>query len=148
MEIWGTLLGTTIGAAIAIVGQHLVKRAEGRTRLSELLFEQCALVAVSAADYDSRIWEERVLGLEDRVSGFDLAAHRLASVRLKLLSQDRELLDAVEELNKAGSHLGDYWRRGDVGDDEFTRRWDRHRAAREKFLAVSVGVVGRSLRRG
>ncbi|MEU6090193.1 hypothetical protein ABZ865_25965 [Streptomyces sp. NPDC047085] len=142
---WGTLLATVVGAAIALLGQHLAKRAEDRSRLSELLLEQCALVAASEADFESRIWEERVLGMDDRVSGFDLAAHRLASVRLQILSRNRALLTALEELNEAGKSLGSYWRRGEVDDEEFTELWNRHHAAIAEFLVVSSKVLRRRL---
>lgn len=145
MGAWGTLLATVVGAAIALLGQHLVKRAEARARLSELLVEQCALVAASASDFQNRVWEERVLSMDGRVSSWDLSAHRLASARLQILSRDRSLLSALEELNKAGQQLGSYWRRGSVDDDEYTRRWNRHRTAKSQFLAVSGEVVRRRL---
>ncbi|MGW9031886.1 hypothetical protein ACWGQ5_49415 [Streptomyces sp. NPDC055722] len=145
MDAWVTLLATVVGAAIALLGQHLMKRAEDRTRLTELLLEQCALVAASAADFENRIWEEAVLGMDDRVNGFDLAAHRLSSVRLQILTRDPALHAALEELNDAGKRLGSYWRRGDVDDDEYTRRWNRHHTAIAEFLDVSGEAVRRRL---
>ncbi|MFG2941544.1 hypothetical protein [Streptomyces sp. NPDC048282] len=145
MDVWGTLLATVVGAAIALLGQHLMKRAEDRARLSELLMEQCSLVAASAADFENRIFEEWILGLADRVDGFDLSAHRLASVRLQILSRDRALFSALEELNEAGKALGGCWRRGDVDDDEVTRRYSRHHIAIAEFIAVSGDVVPRRL---
>ncbi|GHC89532.1 hypothetical protein [Streptomyces flavofungini] len=145
MDAWVTLLATVVGAAIALMGQHFMKRAEDRSRLSELLLEQCALVAASAADFEGRIWEERVLGLEGRVSGFDLSANQLAFVRLRILSRDRALSSALEELNEAGEKLGSYWRRGGGDDAEVTRRWTRHHSALVEFIAVSGEVVPRRL---
>ncbi|MFI6489544.1 hypothetical protein [Streptomyces sp. NPDC050564] len=69
----------------------------------------------------------------------------LASARLQILSKDRALLSALEELNKAGQQLGSYWRRGDVEEAEYTRRWERHRTAKARFLAASGEVVRRHL---
>ncbi|MFE1286001.1 hypothetical protein [Streptomyces sp. NPDC058751] len=145
MDIWGTLFATVVGAAIALLGQHLVKRAEHRARISELLLEQCAYLAASSSDFHNRVWEERVLDMNDRVSSWDVSAHGLASARLQILSKDRALLSALQELNNAGQQLGSYWRRGVVDEAEFTSRWNRHRIATEQFIATSGEVVHRRL---
>ncbi|MEU6766589.1 hypothetical protein ABZ916_29310 [Streptomyces sp. NPDC046853] len=145
MNAWVTLLAAIVGAAIALLGQRLAKRAEDKARLSELLMEQCALIAASETDFEDRIWEERVLGMEDRVSGFDLPAHVLASVRLKILTQDGALLAALEELNVAGKELGSYWRQGHRDDDTYTRLWLRHHKAIPKFIDASGEAVRRRL---
>jgi hypothetical protein len=145
MGAWGTLFATVVGAAIALLGQHLVKRAEHRARISELLLEQCALIAASSSYFHNRVWEERVLDMADRVSSWDVSAHQLASARLRILSKDRALLSALQELNSAGQQLGSYWRRGAVDEAEFTSRWDRHRTATDQFLAASAEVVHRRL---
>ncbi|WP_369243183.1 hypothetical protein AB5J56_13660 [Streptomyces sp. R21] len=143
MGAWGTLLATIAGAAIALVGQHLVKRAEEQARMSELLLEQCVAVAASSSDFRDRIWEERHLGLEGRVAGWDLSALRLATARLQILSKDDTLLASLDQLNKAGRRLGSSWRRGDVNDADYAELWDRHNAALKQFLAAS----GRAVRR-
>jgi hypothetical protein len=141
MDIWGTLLATIVGAAIALLGQRLMKRADDRARLSEVLMEQCALIAASATDFEERIWEERVLGMVERVSGYDLPANVLASVRLRILTQDRALLAALEELNTAGKELGSYWRRGHTDDDAYARLWSRHHQAIPAFVSASGDAV-------
>src|SRR5689334_13059832 len=143
MGIWGTLLATAAGAAIALLGQHLVKRAETKTRMAELALEQCALIAASAEDFHNRVWEERALGHADRVSGWDLSAHRLASARLQILTTDQRLLTALAEVNESGQQLGSYWRRHGTDDAEYRARWERHRNAMAGFLSAS----GESLRR-
>ncbi|MFI1357551.1 hypothetical protein ACH4TV_28805 [Streptomyces sp. NPDC020898] len=145
MDAWGTLLATIVGAAIALLGQHLVKRAEGKARLAELLLEQCALLAASSRDFQNRVWEEQVLSMEDRVSNWDLSAHELASARLHILSTDQTLLSALDELNKAGQQLGSYWRRGNVDQAGYTSRLNRYRAATAQFIAASGAVVRRRL---
>ncbi|MFE1913510.1 hypothetical protein [Streptomyces anandii] len=145
MGVWGTLLATIAGAAIALVGQHLAKRSEEKTRLAELLLEQCALVAASSSDFQHRVWEERMLSLDDRVSNWDLSAQRLASARLRILSKDRVLLSALEEMNKAGQQLGSYWRRGHVDETEYAARWDRYSQAIESFIVASGKAVRRRL---
>ncbi|MFD9442839.1 hypothetical protein ACFWBR_21405 [Streptomyces sp. NPDC060006] len=148
MGAWGTLLATVAGAAIALIGQHLAKRAENKARISELLLEQCALVAATASDFQTRVWEERVLHMEGRVSGWDLSAHKLACARIQILSRDQALLTALSELNKAAESLGIYWRRGNVDDDECARLWERHRAVKAEFIAASSGAIRRRLTQG
>ncbi|MFH8736867.1 hypothetical protein [Streptomyces sp. NPDC017964] len=148
MEAWGTLLATVVGAAIALVGQHLAKRAENKARISELLLEQCASVVTTASDFQNRVWEERVLQLEGRVSEWDLKAHRLAIARIQILSRDQVLLSALNELNKAGQGLGSYWRQGNVDDGEYARRWERTRTAKADFITASGAVVRRRLTQG
>ncbi|MFJ9022990.1 hypothetical protein ACIRPU_23910 [Streptomyces sp. NPDC102259] len=83
--------------------------------------------------------------MDDRVSSWDVSAHGLASARLQILSKDRALLSALQELNSAGQQLGSYWRRGIVEEAEFTSRWNRHRTATERFIATSGEVVHRRL---
>jgi hypothetical protein len=145
MGAWGTLLATIAGAAIALVGQHLVKRAEERARISELLLEQCAVVAASSTEFRDRIWEERHLGLEGRVASWDLSALRLATARVHILSKDEALLSSLDELNRAGRRLGSGWRRASLNDADYSDLWDRHGAAVKQFLAASGKAVRRRL---
>ncbi|MEU9013207.1 hypothetical protein AB0D12_26280 [Streptomyces sp. NPDC048479] len=145
MGAWGTLLATIAGAAIALVGQHLVKRSEERARISELLLEQCAMVAASSTEFRDRIWEERHLGLEGRVASWDLSALRLATARLHILSKDEALLSSLDELNRAGRRLGSCWRRGDMNTADYSDLWDQHHAAMKQFVAASGKAVRRRL---
>jgi hypothetical protein len=147
MDAWGTLLATVVGAAIALLGQHLIKRAEDRARSTEMLLEQCAAVAASSADFRDRIWEERHLGLEGRVAGWDLSALRLATARLQILSKDEALLSSLDQLNRAGRRLGSRWRRSDVNDADYSDLWDQHHAAVKQFIAMSGKAVHRRLSR-
>jgi hypothetical protein len=145
MAVWGTLLATVAGAAIALMGQHLVKRSEEQARIAELLLEQCALVAASSMDFQHRIWEERVLSLEGRVSSWDLSTQRLATARLHILSKDEALLSALDQLNKACQRMGGYWRRGNVDNAEYSELWGRYNVAVERFLAASGKAVRRRI---
>ncbi|MYX93915.1 hypothetical protein GT045_03610 [Streptomyces sp. SID486] len=138
-------MATIAGAVIALVGQHLVKRSEEKARIAQLLLEQCALVAASSADLQHRVWEEKALSLEGRVSDWDLSAQRLASARLRFLSKDQALLSALEEMNKAGQQFGSYWRRGHIDDPEYAARWSRYSEAIERFVAASGNAVRRRL---
>lgn len=144
MDVWGTLLATVAGAAIALVGQQLVRRSEQKARIVELLLEQCALVAASSSDFQHRVWEERHLGSEGRVAAWDLSAQRLATARLHILSKDDVLLTSLDHMNKAGQRLGSRWR-GNVDDAEFSDLWDQHARAVEAFVAASGAAVGRRL---
>ncbi|MFD9073662.1 hypothetical protein [Streptomyces lasiicapitis] len=143
MSAWGTLLATIAGAAIALVGQHLVKRSEERARISELLLEQCAVVAASSMEFRDRMWEERHLDLEGRVASWDLSALRMATARVHILSKDEALLSSLDHLNKAGRRLGSYWRLGDASDASYSDLWDRHGVALKQFLATSGKTVRR-----
>lgn len=107
--------------------------------------EQCALIAASATDFEDRIWEERVLGMVDRVSGHDLPASVLAAVRLRILTRDGALLAALDELNTAGEELASYWRQGHADDDAYTRLWSRHHKAIPKFVHASGEAVRRRI---
>ncbi|MEU5561590.1 hypothetical protein AB0H47_36665, partial [Streptomyces globisporus] len=111
------------------------------------LMDACAQVAASTAALLNRIWEEHVLSLEDRVVGWDLAHHRLASARVQILTRDIGLLAALREVNDAGQALGAYWRRGNVDESEYQARRDRYRAAMHVFIAQSSRVLGNHLDR-
>ncbi|MGW0168825.1 hypothetical protein ACWDWT_27180 [Streptomyces sp. NPDC003343] len=145
MDVWGTLLATATGAAIALLGQYLSKRSEARAKTLELLMNACAHIAASSEDVLNRIWEERELNLEGRVAEWDLASHRLATARIQILSQDAGLLTALREVNDAGQALGAYWRRGNAEESEYRSRRDRYRTALRVFIEQSSRVVGKRL---
>lgn len=147
MDAWGTLLATITGAAIALLGQHLIKRSEARAKTVELLMDACAQIAASSGDFLNRVWEEQVLNLEGRVVEWDLASHRLASARLQILAHDAGLLAALLEVNDAGQALGAYWRRGGTEEPEYRARRDRCRAAMHSFIEQSSRVIGKRLER-
>ncbi|MFF7206218.1 hypothetical protein [Streptomyces sp. NPDC008141] len=131
-----------LGAAIALLGQHLTKRSEARARTTEMLLNACAHVVASSSDLLNRIWEEHALRLEGRVVEWDLAGHRLASARVEILSVDVRLVAALHEVNEAGKALGAYWRRGNTEEAEYQARRDRYRAAMHAFTDES----GRAIR--
>ncbi|WP_194906204.1 hypothetical protein [Catenulispora rubra] len=145
MSAWITLAAAVVGATIALVGQQVTRRSEARRRGGELLLEQCALVVALAHDYTNRLWEEKELGLVGRVDGWDLQADRLAVARLRILSADNRLRQALEELEDAGEELGKYWRGGSSDSGEFDARKLRFKTARAAFEAASASVVKHSL---
>jgi hypothetical protein len=141
MDAWATLLAAVAGGLIAILGQYVAKRGESRTRNHELLLEQCSYLVASSQDYRNRLWEERELGLAGRVDGWDLAADRLASARLRILCDDKALLAALDELQYSGGQLGAYWRRGRIDLPELKQRYDRYKAAINGFIAASAALI-------
>jgi hypothetical protein len=136
-----TLLATFAGAAIALVGQHISRRGEARTRGGELLLEQCAQVVGLAEDFRNRVWEEKELGLAGRVDAWDLSTDRHASARLRILCDDAALLRALDDLYEAGNRLGTYWRRGAADPAEFETHWEQYKASCATFVAASASVV-------
>jgi hypothetical protein len=148
MGAWVTLLATIAGASIALAGQHVARRRDSRTRIGELLLEQCAQVVGLSDDFRVRVWEERELGLRGRVDTWDLSGYRHAAARLKILCDDAALLDALEEMTEAGKELGRYWRRGGADPAEIEARRDRDKLARQRFVAASAGLVRRRLTAG
>lgn len=141
MDAWLALLAAVAGAAIALVGQYVVTAKQTRTRAGELILEQASALVALADDFRNRLWEERELGLTGRVEGWDLAAHRLAAARLRILCDDPALLAALDEFTAAGGRLGGYWRRGGVDPEELDRRWTRDRAAVDAFIEASRATV-------
>jgi hypothetical protein len=129
MEAWAVVVAAVAGAAIALFGQWTAKRGERRTRVGELLLEQCTLLIALNEDLRNRIWEERTLQQAGRVDGWDLGSARLAMARIGILCDDADVLAAVDEIGTAGKDLAAYWRRGDIDDEEFERRYEREKTA-------------------
>jgi hypothetical protein len=136
------------GAAIALVGQHVIKRGEARVRIAELLIEQCAQVVALNDDYRNRVWEERKLGLAGRVESWDLYGHQLATARLKVLCNDVAVLRALVQVNLAGGVLGRCWRKGDSDPAEVETCWQDFKDASEAFVTASAVMVAQQLRKG
>ena len=141
MDGWLGLVGAAVGAGIAIVGQYVTTRRERKGRLAELLLEQCAQAVALEEDFRSRLFEERRLGRIGRVEEWDLRASTLAGARLRLLSNNEELLASARELAEAGTDLGRYWRTGGREPEEVDRLWRRHRQGIDSFIGVAGVVV-------
>jgi hypothetical protein len=141
MEAWAVVVAAVAGAAIALLGQWVAKRGERKTRAAELLLEQCALLVALNEDFRNRIWEERTLQQAGRADGWDLGAARLTSARIRTLCDDADVLAALDEIGIAGKELGAYWRRGDIDEEEFERRYEREKTATARFLDAAAGVI-------
>lgn len=145
MGAWITLAAGVVGAAIALVGQQVTRHGEVKIHSGELLLEQCAQVLALSHDYTNRVWEERQLGLAGRVDGWDGRAHRFAVARLRILSANVDLRQALDELENAGEDLGKFWRSGNTDPDHFDLHWRRFIAARTAFENASADVIRQRL---
>jgi hypothetical protein len=83
-----------------------MRRSEARERSETLLLEQSAVIVALSEDYRNRVWEERAQVASDVVGAWDIGTYRLAEARLRILSRDPEILDALDRLHKS---LGAPW---------------------------------------
>jgi hypothetical protein len=147
VDAWIALLAALVGGGLAIAGQLITRRSEGNARRLDLLLEQCSRLAALSDDYRNRLWEERVLGMVDRTSGWDFERFTVACAHVRILCRDEHVIAALDELATSGKALGGYWRRGEVEDQEVDQRYERDKAAVAAFLAATSRYVGRRLRR-
>lgn len=143
MAAWIGLVGVVAGALIAFGGQYLARRTERQERNDALLLEQFALVIALSEDYRNRVWEEHNQVASNVVGKWDIGTYRLAEARLRVLSQEPKVVAALEALQEAGSALGRAWRLGPGRSDEAAvdSAWVAHRAALDRFVAVSSRVI-------
>ena len=134
---WVGLIGVIAGALIAFGSQYLVSRTERQERNTGFVLEQCALVIALSEDHRSRVWEERQGTAVDLVAKWDIGAYRLAEARLRVLSQEPNLLAALEALRESGKELGLAWF-GAVDEAVVDTAWAANRAAIERFVTVSL----------
>jgi hypothetical protein len=135
MNAWVALAAGVVGAAIALVGQYVTRRSDRISSHIDVVVEQCAQFVALSEDFRNRFWEESQLRQAGRVDGWDIAAHRLAEARLKIVCDDEALLTAIEELSSTGKALGGYWRRGDTDQAELDLRYERYKEAIGRFVA-------------
>jgi len=140
MGEWLTLLATMAGAGIALAGQAALHRREQRVHRADLFLEQSATVVALADDFQSRVWEEKTLGVTGRVEAWDLAGCALALARLRILSDDQSLHQAINQLARAGRELGSYWLRNRADSDELDLCWHQYKEACKDFAAASSTV--------
>jgi hypothetical protein len=130
----------------------------GESGAREILLKQSALMLALKDDFENRLWEEREVGLRDRVSEWDLTSSRLAKAKLQILSGSKDLDAAVAKLHTTGVKLGRYWRQHSrsqlrqpgprqIDEAEPDRLLAAHRAARQTFLDASTDLGGRTLGR-
>jgi hypothetical protein len=146
MNAWITLLAGVSGAVIALGGQQLGTWNVNRTRAGELLLEQCAQLIALSEDFRERAWEETVLGHKGRVDGWDLASHRLAMARARILCQDAPMLAALAEMEESGKEYGGHLRRADVSEEDLAALRERNKASISALAHASSTVIRRRLK--
>ncbi len=146
MTAWITLVAGVAGAVIALAGQQWGTRAANRTRAGELLLEQVAQLIALSEDFRTRAWEATVLGQHHRLDGWDLAGHRLAMARVRVLCKDPAVLAALEEMEESGQDYGSHLRRGDANADELAALRERNKASIQALATASSPVIRRRLR--
>jgi len=141
MEAWAGVVAAVAGAAIALLGQWVAKRGEQRRGLpnfsssSAPYWSRSTRTSVTASGKSERY--NRPGGSTVGTSG----AARLASARMRILCDDADVLAALDEIGIAGKELGAYWRRGDIDEEEFERRYEREKSATARFLDAAAGVI-------
>jgi len=95
-------------------------------------------------DYRNRVWEERSKLAGDVVAAWDMGAYRLAEARLRILSGDHGLLEAMDELRESGKALGKAWRLEPRDDHLVDTAWHAHRQALAGFAAASSRTLHRA----
>jgi len=149
MDAWIGLAGVIAGALIAFSGQYLLRRSEKQERSETLLLEQAALIVALSEDFRNRVWEERNNIATDVVGAWDIGSQRLAEARLRILSGDPEILDALEKLHWSGQALGRAWRLEPREDQAVDAAWVANRQAIEHFVTASSRAQRHgSIRRG
>ena len=136
MGAWIGLVGVVAGALIALVSQYLIRNSEARERRDALLLEQLAIIIALSGDYRDRVWQERKKVATGVVAAWDIGSYRLAEAKLRILSQDTNLLDALMALNQRGGELGVSWRLSPEDEAQTEIAWKAHKAALERFIAA------------
>lgn len=137
MQSWIGLIGVLAGGGIAILGQLVSRRTERRDELITLFFEQSAQLVALSEDYRNRIWKERRLELQGRVSEWDLREYRLAEARLKILCGDSRVIELIGKLNRTGVALGRAWRNPQRSGEEVEAAWQQNKEALDEFIDAS-----------
>lgn len=145
MSAWAAVVAAIAGGAIALAGQFAGRRRDKQVRIGELLLEACEQVVSLSDDFRNRLWEEVELGQEGRVGEWNLLGNQLAVARIKLLTDDRILLQRLEGLTASGKAMGAYWRRGNVDHAELNSRRETDKVACAAFIAASSAVVRKLL---
>ena len=148
MGVWIGLVGVVAGALIALVSQYLIRNSEARERRDTLLLEQLAMIIALSGDYRDRVWQERKKVATDVVAAWDIGSYRLAEAKLRILSQDTNLLDALMALNRRGGELGVSWRLSPEDEAQTEAAWKAHKAALERFIASGSTAFRQRVRSG
>jgi hypothetical protein len=141
MQGWIGIIGALAGGGIALLGQYGIRLADRRDKLAALFLEQCAQLVALAEDYRNRVWEERRLDLQGRVSEWRFGDYRLAAARIAIICRDTRLREALEQLNEAAKSLGKAWRPTERKDEQVEIAWRRHREALDQFIEASGAVI-------
>lgn len=145
---WIGLVGVVAGALIAFGGQYLMRRADRQERVDALLLEQFAQVIALCEDFRNRVWMERLQVASDVVDEWDFGTYRLAEARLRVLSQDSQLMAALEALLETGKELDRAWRVTPSDEAAVDKAWKANREAVERFVAVSSQMIRHSVTLG
>jgi|1186.fasta_scaffold281352_2 hypothetical protein len=137
MDALLTIVAALAGGLIALAGQFLAGRNEGRRERRRQLLEACATVVSLSEDFRNRVWEERVLGKQGRVDAWDLSRSRLAENQIELLCEDAKVLQALSELRRTGRDLGSYWRRGSIEEEHLDDLYRKLKDARVGFVSAA-----------
>jgi hypothetical protein len=140
---WVGLAGVLAGALIAFLGQVLAGRVERQDQDDALFVEQSALVIAMCEDYRDRVWDERKHVASDRVAAWDSSAYRLAEARLRVLSQDPDVLAALKVLHLTSTALGQTWRTRPEDETAVDSAWIANRAAIDRFASVGSKAARR-----
>lgn len=141
MATWASLIGVIIGATITFIGQFFVQRIARRTDNVTLVLEQCALLVALSEDFRNRLWEEREGLSEKSVSKWAVGEFRLAEARLRILSGDSALIDALNQLRSSGQELGTFWRTQRRKGDTLATLWKGNTSAQDEFINAARAVV-------
>jgi hypothetical protein len=141
MDALVTLLATLAGAGIAFFSQWIFDRRQRTDRLGKLILKYGALLLAVNEDFENRLWEERVLGLKERVDNWDLASSRRARLNLEILSADPILKQALSRLHSTGVAVGSYWRINRSNDKKLEALLADHQVARKEFQAATSVAV-------
>ena len=141
MAAWIGLIGTLIGAGATLLSQYLVKRPEKHDDRMMLMVARSAQLVALANDYRNRIWEERSLGVADRVSPWNLQDYRLAEAHISIVCRAPSVRLSLRELNEAGKELGRVWRTDASKEPEVEAAGRRHREALGSFIESSADYI-------
>jgi hypothetical protein len=145
---WIGLVGVVAGALIAFGGQYLMRRSDRQERSDTLLLEQFAQVIALCEDFRNRVWMERLHVANDAVDKWDFGAYRLAEARLRVLSQDPQLMVALKALLETGKELDRTWRVTPSDEGAVDKAWKANREAIERFVDISYQMIQHSVTLG
>jgi hypothetical protein len=83
---------------------------------------------------------------QGRADTWDIASHRLALARTRILCKNHKILQALDELEESGKLYGGHLRRGDLSDEDLTELRARNTRSIQALASASAPVIRRRLR--